>query len=280
MPELPEVETVRRGLERTLRDRRLEAVAVRRRDLRKPVDPVALNELVGRRCVAVDRRSKYLLIAFDGRSPRTVVVHLGMSGRLFVDEWARGAGEPPPFAKHEHVRLTFEGRYLRFEDPRRFGLVQVTPTANLTSHDAFEGLGPEPLTDEFDGAHLYRRSRGRKISTKCFLMDAKNVVGVGNIYASEACFHAGVRPRRRVGALSRPACKELAEAVKFVLEEAIAAGGTTLRDYRHVDREAGYFARQLAVYGRAGQPCRRCGDLVRRVVETGRSTYYCPNCQH
>jgi formamidopyrimidine-DNA glycosylase len=266
---------VRRGLARLLPGSRLDAVELRRGDLRWPIPIAAVRALRGRRLIGVGRRSKYLLLRFDGPRAPVAIVHLGMSGRLFVSE----AHPPPPFERHEHWRIAFGARCLRYVDARRFGSLDVVAQRELGGHRLLSALGPEPLEAGFDGARLFARSRGRKVATKTFLMDARNVVGVGNIYACEACHRAGVRPRRAIGALSRAQCERLAAAVRGVLREAIAQGGTTLRDYVGAERETGYFQRSLRVYGRGGEPCRACGAAIKRVVSSGRATYYCARCQ-
>jgi formamidopyrimidine-DNA glycosylase len=277
VPELPEVETVRRGAEPHLKGRRLRAVELRRPDLRWPIPTAAVHDLVGRRCTAVARRSKYLLLHFDGPGRPTALVHLGMTGRLLVEPATAAAA--PPFRLHEHWRMAFVGRLVRFVDPRRFGALDVAPQAELAEHRLLARLGPEPLEPGFDGAFLHRGTRARRTSIKTLLMDAHVLVGVGNIYASEACWRAGVRPRRAAGSLTRAECDALAAAVRDVLQAAIAAGGTSFRDYRGVAEDAGFFARELAVYERAGQPCRRCGAVVRRTTDGARSTYWCAGCQ-
>ena len=283
MPELPEVETVRRGLERLLPGTSLDHVELRRNDLRWPIPVAAVCALQNSSCIGIDRRAKYLLIHFGGkRSTSTMLVHLGMSGRLFADVLDKG-DEPDPWRPHEHWRMTFcdRGRrlLLRYVDPRRFGSLDVARTPSLHLHERLAHLGPEPFDDAFGGPYLHQRSRGRTSSTKSLLMDSRVVVGVGNIYASEACFRAGVRPGRAAGSLTRPACENLVGAVRETLADAIKAGGTTLRDYVGVDENTGYFQRELAVYGRAGESCRTCGDPIRHRVMQGRATYWCRVCQ-
>ncbi|MCB9876400.1 MAG: bifunctional DNA-formamidopyrimidine glycosylase/DNA-(apurinic or apyrimidinic site) lyase [Planctomycetes bacterium] len=278
MPELPEVETVRTGAEPHLVGRRLHAVELMREDLRWPMPRAALEDLKGRRCVAVDRRSKYLLLRFDGPGQPVALVHLGMTGRMLVEVTSRTAARPE-LRKHEHWRMDFGDRLVRFVDPRRFGALDVATTDELPTHPLLGRLGPEPLGPEFDDAFLHRATRGRKVAIKQLLMDAKVLVGVGNIYASEACWRAGVRPRRAARSLTRAECAALATAVRKVLREAIAAGGTSFRDYVGVAEDAGYFARELRVYEREGAPCRRCGAIVRRTTDAGRSTYWCAGCQ-
>lgn len=278
MPELPEVETVRAGAAPHLCGRRLAALQLTRGDLRWPMPQAALQDLVGRRCTAVTRRSKYLLLHFDGPRSPVALVHLGMTGRFLVEPIGRRAPRPG-FRKHEHWRMDFGDRLVRFVDPRRFGALDVVGGADLAAHALLRDLGQEPLEPGFDGAFLHRASRGRKASIKALLMDAHVLVGVGNIYASEACWRARVRPNRAARSLARRECDALAHAVRDVLRAAIAAGGTSFRDYVGVAEDAGFFARELAVYERAGEPCCRCGGTIRRTVASGRSTYWCASCQ-
>ncbi|MBL9077683.1 MAG: bifunctional DNA-formamidopyrimidine glycosylase/DNA-(apurinic or apyrimidinic site) lyase [Planctomycetes bacterium] len=278
MPELPEVETVRAGAEPLLVGRRLCHVELRRDDLRWPIPVPAVHALVGRRCTAVRRRSKYLLLEFDGTSAPVAIVHLGMTGRFLVEPTTRAAPRPE-WRLHEHWRWDFAEKLVRFVDPRRFGALDVAPAAALATHPLLASLGREPLEPGFDGAFLHTATRRRRTAIKSLLMDARVLVGVGNIYASEACWRAGVRPRRAAGSLSRRECEALATAVRDVLTSAIAAGGTSFRDYRGVGDDAGYFARELAVYERAGEPCRRCRAIVRRTIDGARSTYWCAGCQ-
>ncbi|MFN7960293.1 MAG: bifunctional DNA-formamidopyrimidine glycosylase/DNA-(apurinic or apyrimidinic site) lyase [Thermoanaerobaculia bacterium] len=273
MPELPEVEVLRRTLEPRLLGQRIESVEVRQVSLREPVAVVALEKAVaGRKILAVRRRSKYLLIDLEGG--QTLVIHLGMSGRLTVVPAAE------PLEPHEHVsfRLGSASR-LRFRDPRRFGLVLALPTAELERDRHFAELGVEPFSPEFSGEGLQAAAQRRRGPVKAFLMDASVVVGVGNIYASEALFQAGVHPLRSVARISRGRWQQLAEAVRQVLARAIEEGGTTLNDFADADGQSGYFQVSLAVYDREGKPCRRCGAAIRRVVLANRSTYYCPRCQ-
>jgi len=275
MPELPEVETIRRGAEPLLVGRRLSQVELRRRDLRWPIPVRSIESLVGLSCQSIDRRSKYLLLQFDGSEQPLAIVHLGMSGRLFVDITT----SEPEWRRHEHWRMRFDDRLVRFVDPRRFGCLDAGSRANLDEHRLLQGLGQEPLQPEFDALFLHRVSRRRKLSIKSLLMDGRVLVGVGNIYASEACWHAGVRPRRAAGSLRRAESAALVEAVKRVLQAAISAGGTSFRDYVGVAEDSGYFARELAVYEREGRACRRCRSAIKRTTDSGRSTYWCPGCQ-
>ena len=281
MPELPEVETVRRGLARHLLNQRLHAVHLAREDLRWPLPVAALHALPGRTLRGIERRSKYLLLRLEPhRTPQldaqVALVHLGMTGRLLVGPLA---DYDAPWEKHEHWRMRFARHCLRFVDARRFGMLDVFPAAALPHHPLLVRLGPEPLGPHFGADALWTRTRRRRTGAKTFLMDARNVVGVGNIYASEACHRAGIRPRRAAGSLTRDDCARLAAAVRAVLRDAIRRGGTTLRDYVDADAESGWFQLRLAVYGREGEPCRTCGAAIKRVVGGGRSTYYCPRCQ-
>ena len=272
MPELPEVEVVRRTLEPRLVGCRLASAEVRAPALREPLDRGALTALVHRRIEALGRRAKYLLIELEGGT--TLVIHLGMSGRLTVVPGVE------PVAAHEHVAFGLDDSHrLRLVDPRRFGQVLVIATAGLERDRHFAHLGIEPLSEGFDGAHLARAARGRRGPMKSFLMDARVVVGVGNIYASEALWRARVHPRRSVARVSPKTWERLASAVKSVLGAAIEEGGTTLADFLDGDGNAGYFQVSLDAYGREGAPCRRCGREIRRLVQSNRSTFYCPGCQ-
>ncbi len=235
-------------------------------------------DLKGRRCLRVERRAKYLLLHFDGAGKPVAMLHLGMSGRLSIDS-LRSNSKRPPYKLHEHWRMDFGKRLLRYVDARRFGMLDVIPASELSEHKLLASLGPEPLQSEFNGDDFFQRARKRKASCKTFLMDAKNVVGIGNIYASEACFRAGIRPRKAVQGLSRKQCHALVTASKEILQQAIESGGTTLRDHQGVDESAGYFQRQLMVYGRQGESCLNCDEVIRKVVEGRRSTFYCPRCQ-
>jgi len=274
VPELPEVETTRRGIEPHLAGRRIATVTLRRSDLRWPIPPEVGERLPGQLIDSVERRAKYLLIHTAAGS---AMLHLGMSGMLRV--------LPPdaPIGKHDHVDIVLEdtaeqrGRVLRFTDPRRFGSLLWQPFGEL--HPLLATLGPEPLTDAFDGDTLWRGARGRTAAVKLFLMDNANVVGVGNIYASEALFAAGIDPRRAAGKVSRERYASLAAEVKRILAWAIERGGTTLRDFLNPDGAPGYFFRELNVYGRAGEPCKVCGTPIKQAVLGQRSTFWCPRCQ-
>jgi len=268
MPELPEVEVTRRALE-PLVGRRIRAVVVREPRLRWPVPP-ELAGFVGRRLRAVRRRGKYLLLDCGGAH---LILHLGMSGSLRLVRAGTPAGP------HEHVDITIAGRLvLRLRDPRRFGAVLCTGGAP-EMHPLLAHLGVEPLAPEFDGARLHALARGRRISIKQLLMDARRIAGLGNIYASEALFLAGIHPARRASSLSAACCARLARAIRRTLRAAIRAGGSTLRDFVGADGTTGCFQLHARVYGRAGEPCRRCGAPIRRFVQGQRASYYCPRCQ-
>lgn len=271
MPELPEVEVIRLGLAPGLIGRRLLAIDCQRRDLRYPL-PAGLRRLVGCSVTALERRGKYLLFFFDDL---LLAWHLGMSGRLQL------LSPQAPAGMHEHLRLDFSGdASLRYRDARRFGYVGLLPAADWQCHPWFCQLGVEPLTPAFDGAYLAECCLGRMAPIKQVLMDARIVAGVGNIYASESLFAAGIHPSRAAGRISGKRLVILAAAVKEVLTQAIAAGGSSIRDFIRADGRPGYFAHAFQVYGRAGQSCRRCGGSISRRQIGGRSSFYCPGCQH
>lgn len=270
MPELPEVETTRRGIEPHVRGVKISEVIVRRRDLRQPISD-DLPAIEGRLITAVSRRSKYLLLAIDDRS--TILIHLGMSGSLRV------ISPTDPWKMHDHVGITLaNGKQLRFHDPRRFGLV-LRLTGDPMTHPLLKSLGPEPLEEHFTAAHLQAACMNRSAAIKLVIMDAKVVVGVGNIYASEALFRAGILPRTPAKKLTKPRLAKLVAAIRAVLSDSIAEGGTTLRDFLHSDGEPGYFKQRLFVYERKDQPCRICGTPIRQAAIGQRSTYWCPKCQ-
>ena len=270
MPELPEVETTRRGLLPHLLGRRIRGAVVRNRSLRWPVTRDLGGKLRGEEVLAIRRRGKYLL--FDLRSGH-LLVHLGMSGRLSL------LPDDAPVRLHDHVDVQLEGsQVLRLTDPRRFGAV-LWLRDPAERHVLLRGLGLEPLEPEFTGEALLRLARGRSVAVKHFLMNGRIVTGVGNIYASEALFRAGIHPLRSAGRISRARWDQLAAAVRETLEAALAAGGTTLRDFASADGAPGYFQVQCAVYGREGRPCIRCGTPIRALRQGQRSTFYCPACQ-
>lgn len=270
MPELPEVETTRRGIEPHSKNRVVTDVVVRQSKLRWPVPRGLKQKLSGHKIEKVARRAKYLLLSFDHG---TLILHLGMSGSLRIIKADSAAG------KHDHFDLVFDnGKALRLTDPRRFGAVLWTP-GDPDTHELLRTLGPEPLDDDFSTDYLYQRSRGRKATIKQFIMDGKIVVGVGNIYASESLYLAGINPKTAAGKVSRERLEHLVAAIKQVLTEAIKQGGTTLRDFVGGDGKPGYFAQQLKVYGREGEACPGCGGAVKQVVLGQRASYYCPHCQ-
>lgn len=270
MPELPEVETTRRGLGRHLRGRHIRAVQVHDHRLRWPVTPQLDALLRGQQVRSIERRAKYLLLRCTSG---TLIVHLGMSGNLRV------VPEPTARLPHDHVELHLDsGSTLRFNDPRRFGCFLYTTEAPRT-HKLLRGLAPEPLAAGFDGAYLHRVTRGRRVAIKTLLLNGRLVTGVGNIYASEALFRARLRPQRAARTLTLAQCRQLAAAIRTVLRSAIRAGGTTLRDYLSADGMPGYFRQKLYVYERAALPCRRCRTPIRQLTQGQRSTYYCPQCQ-
>jgi formamidopyrimidine-DNA glycosylase len=269
MPELPEVETTLRGIRPWLEGRRIERLVVRDRRLRWPVPP-EVSRIEGARITQLTRRAKYLLLHTDAGGD--LMIHLGMSGSLRV---ITDGAEP---RIHDHFDLVTKDGVIRYNDPRRFGaLLWVHPPRE--THALLRHLGPEPLGLHFDGEHLYRLSRGRKLAVKNFIMDGKVVVGVGNIYASEALFMAGIHPNRAAGRIARPRYDALADAIRDVLGRSIAQGGTTLRDYVNSDGAPGYFALDLLAYGREGEPCFQCGTALKQRVIGQRSSFYCARCQ-
>jgi formamidopyrimidine-DNA glycosylase len=274
MPELPEVEVSRLGLLPHLAGQRIVRAVFRTPKLRHELPPELAARVAGRRVDAIHRRGKYLL--FDCESDRGggwLIVHLGMSGSLRLVH----AGTPAQ--KHDHVDLVFSGTTLRFRDPRRFGTVLWHEGNDIENHPLIAVLGVEPLSPDFDGDWLYAATRQRSAPIKPWLMDSHRVVGIGNIYASEALFRAGISPTRAAGSIGRERCRKLAAAIRTTLEESIAAGGSSVRDYVHSDGGAGCFQLQCAVYERAGEPCAHCGRPIRQIRQAGRSTYYCPTCQ-
>ena len=269
MPELPEVETTLRGISPVLLGRIISELRVRNAALRWPVTD-EVQQACGQRVSSVRRRAKYLLVALDTGG---LMIHLGMSGSLRICDEDDGAG------KHDHVDIVLDsGHCLRFNDPRRFGLF-CWWKAPVDQHPLLRHLGPEPLQDSFSGAYLYQKSRGRRGAVKNFIMDGKVVVGVGNIYASESLFMAGIHPARAAGRISAARYEALVAAIRDVLERAIAQGGTTLRDFAGSDGRPGYFAQDLLAYDREAKPCFRCGTSIRKKVIGQRSSFYCPKCQ-
>lgn len=271
MPELPEVETVCRGLAPILTGYRITEAAHGNKNLRLPIPPHLHKSIVGKTITAISRRAKYIQIVLEDGT--LLIVHLGMSGKLIAYEKPQ-----PTRLKHDHVWMRLDnGKELVFNDPRRFGLVT---TGHISSeHPLFAKLGIEPLSPAFTGAWMQSQTRGKKTAIKLWLMDASKVVGVGNIYASESLYRAKILPQREAGGLSRKEYDTLAKEVKNVLEAAIASGGSTLRDYVGASGDAGYFQHHFSVYGKEGKPCERCGSEIKRSVQSGRSTYYCGECQ-
>ncbi|NND82145.1 MAG: bifunctional DNA-formamidopyrimidine glycosylase/DNA-(apurinic or apyrimidinic site) lyase [Gammaproteobacteria bacterium] len=270
MPELPEVETTRRGIEPAVSNAVLTDVQVRNPNMRWRTPTRALKKLIGQRIVSLQRRAKYLLL---GTESDTILLHLGMSGSLHVLPT-----QCPP-GKHDHLDLEFDHKTLvRFNDPRRFGCCLVLKEP-VQQHKLLAGLGPEPLSDEFDGGHLKMLAKGRRVAVKNFIMDGRVVVGVGNIYASEALYRAGIRPGIAAGGVSAVRYSGLATAIKDVLADAIRAGGTTLNDFSQADGKPGYFRHELQVYGREGQPCLSCSEPIRSRFIGQRNSYYCSICQ-
>jgi len=269
MPELPEVETSRRGIEPHIAGEKILTVTIRNRSLRWPVSRSVDRNLSGNHVTCVTRRAKYLLI---NTASGSAILHLGMSGSVFIVDHGTAAGV------HDHVDFDFaNGKTLRFRDPRRFGSLHWS--RDPLNHKLLKSLGPEPLGDPFDAAYLWQASRGRRVSVKQFIMNANVVVGVGNIYASEALFLASINPKTAAGRISKNRYAVLVAAIKDVLGKAIIAGGTTLRDFYGGDGEAGYFQQQLEAYGRDGEPCRRCDTPITAITQGQRSTYYCKQCQ-
>jgi len=269
MPELPEVETTRRGILPAV-GRTVRKVVLRVPALRWPVPADLESALVGQSLRGVERRAKYLLLRFD---TGTVILHLGMSGYLRL---VRGES---PLKKHDHIDLLFtDGSALRLNDSRRFGAFLWTGDAPM-DHPLLVEMGPEPVAGSLDGDYLFQKARGRRVAVKPFIMDQKIVVGVGNIYASEALHRAGIHPLREAGRISRNRYEKLVLAIGEVIQEAIAAGGTTIRDFQVGEGKPGYFRQQLRVYGRDGKPCLGCGRAIRQMRQGQRSTYYCSACQ-
>ena len=269
MPELPEVETARRGIAPHIEGEKITAVVIRNRNLRWPISLDVDEQLPGAYVTTVERRAKYLLI---NTTNGTAILHLGMSGHVHIVDTGTPAGV------HDHVDIEFGcGKALRLTDPRRFGSLHWSDEPH--EHALIKNLGPEPLNDQFNGQYLWSRSRGRRVAIKQFIMNAHIVVGVGNIYASESLFIAGIHPKRAANRIALYRYERLAMTIKEVLENAIKAGGTTLRDFYGGDGEAGYFQQELQAYGREGKHCRRCNSLITAIVQSQRSTYYCKKCQ-
>jgi formamidopyrimidine-DNA glycosylase len=291
MPELPEVETIRRGLERAMLGARVEKVELRRADIRFPFPPRFATRLSGRRILGLNRRAKYLL--FDLDSGETLIAHLGMSGSFRIEKWATSTPgefhrERSKHPKHDHVVFRLDnGCVITYNDPRRFGFMDLATTAALEKHPRLRGLGAEPLAPEFDADRLAKLFAGSRAPLKAALLDQKRIAGLGNIYVCEALFRAKLLPTRPASILANArgaptrAAAALAAAIRDVLEEAIEAGGSTLRDHRQTNGELGYFQHAFRIYDREGSPCvrARCRGIVARITGSGRSTFYCPVCQ-
>lgn len=287
MPELPEVETVRRGLVPAMEGRVIAKATVNRPDLRRPFPDRMAERLTGRRVLSLRRRSKYILADLD--SGETLLIHLGMSGRMLISGQVLGAyhhdvgviDHPEP-QKHDHVVFDMDGGVrVTFNDARRFGAMDLMPTAQSEDHWLLRDLGPEPLGNAFDEAYLIARLKGRNTPIKTALLDQRIVSGLGNIYVCEVLFRAGINPKRKAGQISATRVATLVPLIREVLSEAIEAGGSSLRDYRQADGELGYFQHVFKVYDRESQPCMTpdCTGTIRRFVQSGRSTFACPQCQ-
>jgi len=270
MPELPEVETTLRGIKPHVDGKQITKIVVRNASLRWPVPSKEMQALVGHKVDLIERRAKYLLLHTQAG---IILLHLGMSGSLRVLQ----ADHPPE--KHDHIDLEFDkSNVVRLNDPRRFGCCLLLQQP-IAGHKLLASLGPEPLSDDFDGERLFTLSRNRNVALKNFIMDGKTVVGVGNIYASESLYESGIRPSMAAKRVSRARYHRLAEEIKTVLAKAIKAGGTTLNDFTQADGKPGYFRHELQVYARAGEPCNRCGDVIKSQTIGQRNTFYCPSCQ-
>ena len=280
MPELPEVETVRRGLAPVMEGFVIAQAQVNRPDLRWPFPPQMAERLTGQKVTALRRRSKYILV--DLSSGETLIVHLGMSGRMLISGAIVGTfheNHPAP-AKHDHVVLDMDnGTRITFNDARRFGAMDLTATADSESHWLIKDIGPEPLGNAFNEHSLKARLKNRKTPIKTALLDQKTVAGLGNIYVCEVLHRAGISPLKLAGKLSGPRTASLVPIIRQVLTEAIEAGGSSLKDYRQTDGELGYFQHTFRVYDREGDPCTSCATPITRIVQSGRSSFYCPACQ-
>ena len=278
MPELPEVETVRRALVPVLENHYVAAVYVGRDDLRWPLPKNLAARLLGRRFTSVDRRRKYILMNLEQQD--ILLLHLGMSGSIRIYD------TPPPIGKHDHILLTMSANptnaalyYVVLNDPRRFGWVDLFSAAHQDTHKLLRHMGPEPLSNKFSAAQLEAAFRGRSVSVKNALLNQALIAGIGNIYANEALFLSGISPRRKAGTIIGGRADRLATAIVTTLRAAIEDGGTSLRDHVQPGGEIGYFAQRLAVYGQAGKPCPRCGLLIKIISQSGRSSFYCSRCQ-
>jgi formamidopyrimidine-DNA glycosylase len=278
LPELPEVETVKRGLQPSVEGRRLISVKARRADLRIPFPDKFESRISGRRVIRLWRRAKYILLDLEGGE--TLVIHLGMSGHMavYTDTQHHSIGN----GVHDHVVFETDApACIVFTDHRRFGLMTLVDTASIERHKLFQGLGAEPLSADFDAARLLQALRGKKTPIKSALLDQRVVAGLGNIYVCEALWRAGISPKKNAGKIKLAQIEKLRDGIQRVLEVAIAAGGSTLRDHRQTNGELGYFQKSFSVYDREGQPCpgAGCPGTIRRIVQSGRSTFYCRTCQ-
>ncbi len=273
MPELPEVETVCRGLEQSILGKTIEQVEVMRPDLRIPFPDNLAESLHDQAITTITRRSKYILMTLSNQL--VLIMHLGMSGKILIRE-----DEPETIHKHDHLLIRFsDDSWLIFHDPRRFGLVTLANAVNINEHPLLAHLGPEPLSNDFTVDYLYSQLKQKHTPIKHAIMDASLVVGVGNIYASESLFRAGVRPTRACNKVTKPEVVKLVASIREVLQEAIASGGSTLRDYVRSDGDLGYFQHRFNVYGRADKPCLVCTTPIKQIKQQNRSSFYCPNCQ-
>lgn len=273
MPELPEVETVTHALKQECEGLAIESVLCRRLNLRYPLPAGFADKLKNRRIIKVRRRAKYVLCDLDDGN--TLILHLGMSGRVLIHTKL-----PQEYHAHDHIIMTFEtGKTLVFNDARRFGMVDLCLTKTLRKYKFLKALGPEPFSPDFSGEALYATLRKRKNSIKAALMDQRVVAGLGNIYVCEALFRSGIAPQKAASAISREKAQKLVRDIRKVLQEAIQSGGSTLRDYVRSNGDAGYFQHHFQVYGREGEPCFVCGTPIKRMVQQGRSTFYCARCQ-
>jgi len=270
MPELPEVETSRCGIEPHLLNKKITEVIIRQHKLRWPIPKDLPTLAKGKNIIAIGRRAKYIYLKLENGN---IIIHLGMSGSLRI------CTKKAPPDKHDHIDIIVSNnKVLRLRDPRKFGCV-LWQASDINQHKLIKSLGPEPLEQEFNTDYLQIKTRNRQCSIKALIMNSHIVVGVGNIYASEALFRAGINPKRKAGKISRPRLQKLVDAIKQTLSEAIKAGGTTLRDFTASDGQPGYFAQELLVYGKGGQPCTQCSGTIKQFTQQARSTFYCSKCQ-
>ncbi len=274
MPELPEVETVMRGLSPVMVEDSIKRIKLNRPDLRVPFPKNMQQKVAGYKITALTRRAKYILISFDNN--QILVIHLGMSGRVSIIPH----DEKYEAQKHDHMILTMNtGVKIIYNDPRRFGMVFLVGDDEIDSHKAFTHLGPEPLGNDFSAPYLLNALKAKKTPIKQALLDQRVVVGVGNIYACEALYRSSINPKKQANRLTSEKAEELVKSIRYILKKAIKAGGSTLKDYRHADGELGYFQHNFKVYGREGNPCHCCRRVIRRIIQAGRSTFYCSFCQ-